>query len=156
MPSPFDSTAGQLVEQAALILESHQRITGRPLLAASGPLAQQARDLYEAPFVVLSCGTEPDPCFNYGNLTAQTLFELDWPQLLAMRARLSAEPALQGERQRLLDSVTARGYIDDYAGVRVSRTGRRFRIAGATVWNLLDAKGRHHGQAAAFADWTPL
>jgi hypothetical protein len=148
--------SSSFVEQAALILDSHLRVIGRPLLVATGSPVERARALHEAPVVVLSCGTGVDPCFNYGNLTAQTLFELDEAQLLALPARLSAEPALQAERQRLLDSVATRGYIDDYAGVRISRTGRRFRIAGATVWNLIDEAGRHHGQAAAFADWTPL
>jgi hypothetical protein len=35
--------------------------------------------------------------------------------------------------------------------VRVSATGRRFRIAGAIVWNLVDAAGLRHGQAASFS-----
>ena len=48
----------------------------------------------------------------------------------------------------------SQGYIDDYAGVRVSRTGRRFRIQGATVWNLTGGQGRHLGQAATFAHWS--
>ena len=53
----------------------------------------------------------------------------------------------------LLARVAAHGYIDDYAGVRVSRTGRRFGIEGATVWNLIDGEGRHQGQAATCAVW---
>jgi hypothetical protein len=47
-------------------------------------------------------------------------------------------------------------FIDDYSGVRVSSTGRRFLIERATVWNLVDARGAYRGQAAAFSDWTPL
>lgn len=42
------------------------------------------------------------------------------------------------------------GYIDDYAGVRITADGRRFAIAGATVWNLIDGDGTLHGQAACF------
>jgi len=52
--------------------------------------------------------------------------------------------------------VTRQGFIADYAGVRVSASGRRFRIERATVWNLLDDAGGLHGQAAAFADWKRL
>jgi hypothetical protein len=50
----------------------------------------------------------------------------------------------------------AQGYIDDYAGVRVSRTGRRFLIEGATVWNLIETDGRLVGQAATFSRWRPV
>ena len=57
---------------------------------------------------------------------------------------------LREERQALLDRVTAQGYIDDYAGIRISAKGRRFRIARAVVWNLVDAGGHCHGQAAMF------
>jgi hypothetical protein len=48
------------------------------------------------------------------------------------------------------------GFVDDYAGVRISRTGKRFRIEQAIVWNVVDAEGKDHGQAATFAHWTPL
>ena len=61
------------------------------------------------------------------------------------------EAPLRDERQRLLERVTQRGFIDDYAGVRISATGLRFRIEKAVVWNLIDAQGRRHGQAATFA-----
>jgi hypothetical protein len=40
--------------------------------------------------------------------------------------------------------------------VRVSASGRRFRISGATVWNLVDEQGWRRGQAAAFAEWQYL
>ena len=140
---------------AALILESFARVTGRALL--SGDRAPDAaRALYEAPFVVLTHAATADPCFTYGNRAALTLFEVTPRELLALRSRLSAEPVNQAERQRLLDEVSRRGFIDDYAGVRVSRTGRRFRIEGATVWNLVDREGHMRGQGATFAHWTPL
>jgi hypothetical protein len=53
----------------------------------------------------------------------------------------------------LLTAVTQQGYIDDYSGIRISRTGRRFRILQATVWNLIDAHDRYAGQAASFDRW---
>jgi hypothetical protein len=40
--------------------------------------------------------------------------------------------------------------------VRITRTGRRFKIERAIVWNLIDAAGTIHGQAATFDQWTPL
>ena len=50
-------------------------------------------------------------------------------------------------------AVTARGFIDDYSGIRISKMGRRFRIEQATVWNLLDEHKNHAGQAALFSQW---
>lgn len=141
---------------ARLILESHERVVGTSLLPGAGNSLEDARALYDAPRVVLAHGLGHDPCFEYGNRLALELFELDWAQLLAMPSRLSAESVDRAERQRLLDAVSARGYIDDYAGVRVSRSGRRFRITRATVWNLIDATGERRGQAATFAEWIPL
>jgi hypothetical protein len=41
-------------------------------------------------------------------------------------------------------------------GVRVSRTGRRFLVSNATVWNLTDELGRAAGQAATFSTWKNL
>jgi protein-L-isoaspartate O-methyltransferase len=142
--------------QARLILDSHRRVVGRPLLPETSDLLERARALYQAPFVVLAHGLGPDPRFDYGNQLAQQLFELDWSALVALPSRLSAEPVDQAARQRLLDAVSSRGYIDDYSGVRVSSSGRRFRIDNATVWNLVDEDGSLHGQAATFAQWTPL
>jgi hypothetical protein len=68
-------------------------------------------------------------------------------------SRLTAEAPDREERARLLEIVTRRGFIDDYSGIRVSKTGRRFRISRATVWNLLTEDGRPCGQAARFDKW---
>jgi len=67
-----------------------------------------------------------------------------------------AEPINQAERARLLARVRDQGFIDDYAGVRISRTGRRFRIRDAIVWNLMTDSGAYCGQAARFEHWEPL
>jgi hypothetical protein len=40
--------------------------------------------------------------------------------------------------------------------VRISRSGRRFEIVRATVWNVLDEQGNPAGQAAAFDQWLEL
>ncbi|HCB13671.1 MAG TPA: hypothetical protein DEP36_08925 [Gammaproteobacteria bacterium] len=40
--------------------------------------------------------------------------------------------------------------------MRIARTGRRFMIERATVWNLTDAAGQRCGQAATFRDWSPM
>ncbi|WP_295386086.1 MEKHLA domain-containing protein [uncultured Thiodictyon sp.] len=46
--------------------------------------------------------------------------------------------------------------INDYSGVRVAASGRRFMIENACVWNLADAGGGYRGQAATFAHWRYL
>jgi hypothetical protein len=151
-PSPANAF---LADHVALLCTSYRRLTGADLLVAdSDPSLAEA--LYQAPFVVLSHGTEPDPIFNYANLAAQRLFEMTWAQLTAMPSRLSAEPVSREERARLLAAVSEHGFIDDYRGVRVSSSGRRFMIEQATVWNLTDAQARPAGQAATFAQWTLL
>jgi hypothetical protein len=118
--------------------------------------SEVARWIWDAPFVVLSHGCEADPILSYGNRAALGLFELSWAELTRMRSWLTAESPEREERTRLLERVMAQGYIDDYAGVRVSRTGRRFLIEGATVWNLIETDGRLVGQAATFSRWRPV
>ncbi|MDO9315568.1 MAG: MEKHLA domain-containing protein [Burkholderiaceae bacterium] len=145
-PDPSD-------QRLALLIQSHQRLTGRALVAAG----VDPRDaLWNAPGVIVAHGTELDPVFFYGNRRALDLFEMDWSTFVRLPSRLSAEPLLREERARLLERVARDGCITDYAGVRLSSTGRRFRIEQAVVWNLVDDAGVCHGQAAAFDRWLPL
>lgn len=154
-PAP---TAGNdfLAGHARLLVESYRRLTGLDLLHPGLAPLEQARMLFEAPFVVASHDTEADPAFNYGNRAALALFETTWEAFTAMPSRLSAEPVAQEERSRLLARVAAKGFIDDYQGVRVTRTNRRFLIRRATVWNVIDALGAYRGQAVTFSDWSYL
>ena len=144
-----------LAPHALLLLESYRHLLGRELVAA-GTVPEKARALYEAPFVVVSHDTAPDPVFNYANLAAQHLFEMDWNAFVRTPSRLSAGPVHRDERARLLEEVARNGYIDNYEGIRVSKSGRQFRIERAVVWNLTDALGRYAGQAAVFSDWQDL
>jgi len=136
-----------------LIVSSYQHLLQRELLPATPDAVALAHALYHAPFVVLAHDTAPDPVFFYANLTAQSLFDMSWHDMVQLPSRHSAEPLQREERQRLLDCVRRQGYIDDYAGVRISATGKRFRIARASVWNLLDASAECVGQAASFSAW---
>lgn len=147
---------GYLADHVELLRRSLRHWTGRELVAPQLPPAEAARRLYEASFVVLSHNAGADPVLTYGNRAAQSLFELTWDELTRTPSRLTADAPDREERARLLARVAAHGYIDDYSGVRVSRSGRRFRIEGATVWNLVDAEGRRCGQAATFANWREM
>lgn len=138
------------------LLDSYRRWLGRELIARDGPPPSQAERLFHAPCVVLCHGTQADPVFNYGNRAALELFELDLAALTSMPSRLSAEPLQRDERARLLARTTRDGYVDDYQGVRISSSGRRFRIDQAIVWNVLDETDQQIGQAATFSDWVFL
>jgi hypothetical protein len=140
-------------DRLALIAESFRRLVGQDLAGGGADLADA---LWAAPRAILAHGTEAEPVFFYGNRLTLRLFETTAEAFVATPSRLSAEPTHRAERARLLAEVARRGFIDDYSGVRISATGRRFRIEQAIVWNLVDAQGALHGQAASFARWTRL
>ena len=75
---------------------------------------------------------------------------MPWSEIVGLPSRFSAEPLAQAERESLLACVASQGYIDDYSGVRITRSGKRFTIQNATVWNLINQDGVVLGQAAAF------
>ena len=135
------------------LLDSFRHWTGKDLVQQEQSPREQARALFYAPFVVLSHDSGSDPLLNYANEAGLHLFELTWEELIALPSRLTAEPLHRDQRARLLGRVTKHGYIDDYTGVRISRTGRRFFIEQATVWNVRDEQGAHYGQAATFSRW---
>jgi len=152
MLEPNESNGFQAAH-AMLLLDSYRQLTGRNLLPAGQSPESAAHDLYFAPFVVLSHDTAPDPVFTYANLTAQKLFAMLWQEIVGLPSRLSAEPGQREDRQRLLQLVTSQGYMDDYRGVRIASTGKRFEIRQATVWNLTSRSGERLGQAATFSKW---
>ncbi|MDD5249599.1 MAG: MEKHLA domain-containing protein [Rhodocyclaceae bacterium] len=155
VPEPHDDNRHQ-ADHALCLLRNYRRLTGRDLLPSSWAPAVAARELYHAPFVVLSHDAAADPLFTYANLAAQRAFEMPWRDIVGMPSRHSAEPLARAERQRLLERVADHGYIDDYEGVRISRSGKRFQVSNATVWNVSDADGLIIGQAATFAAWQPV
>lgn len=141
----------------ALMLSSYRHWTGRDLceISARDPI-ETALHVYLADFFLSSHTNDEVPVLNYGNLTSQCLFEMDWPEFVGTESRYTAEPSERDERQRLLDTVNRQGYIDDYSGIRVSATGKRFFIKNVKVWNLVDEQGSYQGQAAYFEDWEYL
>lgn len=143
-----------LEEHVAILQDSFLLLTGANLGGLSEKMSAEA--LYHAPFVVLSHDTQTEPVFTYGNLCAQRLFEMSWAELTRLPSRLSAEIPNQAERARLLQQVRERGYISHYEGIRISKTGRRFTVRGALVWNLSTSSGDAAGQAATFKHWEPL
>lgn len=152
---PPQYRSAEIERRIALVASSFARLMGRPLVDApvDAPVnmgADVVAALWDAPAVVVAHGTEPDPVFFFGNRRALEAFETDVESFTRMPSRFSAEAPLRDERQALLNRVSANGFIDDYAGIRISATGRRFRIERAVVWNLIDGEGGIHGQAARF------
>lgn len=142
-----------VIAHSAVLARSFRRFTGRELLPGLFNPEGLARNLFQSPFVLVSHGTETDPILNYGNAAALALWEMPWEEFTSTPSRLTAEAPNRAERARLLAAVAADGFIDDYSGVRISKTGRRFRIAQATVWNLVTESGDPCGQAATFQKW---
>jgi len=142
-----------VVTHTTRLARSLKHFTGRELLSGPTDPRDLAKKVFTAPFVLVSHGTEADPVLNYGNRTALVLWEMTWAELTRTPSRFTAEAPNREERARLLAEVTARGFIDDYSGVRISKSGRRFRIARATVWNLITETGKPCGQAAMFDRW---
>lgn len=142
-----------IIAHSKCLAHSFEHFTGRPFFANLSDATACAREIFESPRVVVSHGTEADPVLNYGNRTALGLWEMSWEELTRTPSRFTAEAPNREERARLLAQVTARGFIDDYSGIRISKSGRRFRIHQATVWNLINADGKAVGQAAMFDRW---
>ena len=142
-----------LAAHVARLLSSFRHWVGKDLIAPGPSEEIQARELFYAPFAVLSHDTAVEPILNYANQTALRLFDLSWDELIVMPSRLTAQAPAQAERARLLARVSEQGFIDDYRGVRITKSGRRFLIERATVWNVLHENGTPYGQAATFSEW---
>lgn len=134
----------------ALLIRSYATVVGRDLVHDAG-----SSPLYDAPAVVLMHGTQSDPVFCFANRTAQELWGYTWDEFITLPSRLSAQAELQADRERLLARAREKGFIDDYAGIRIAKDGRRFRISDVVLWNVV-VDGVRHGQAAVFRTWTLL
>lgn len=141
----------RIVEWSHLLLDSYWHWMGQDLIERTSDTQEQTRMLFEASFVVVSHGVEPDPILNYGNQIALDLWELSWNQFIKTPSRLTAEPDDRAERERMLTQARAKGYFGGYRGVRISSTGRRFLVEQALIWNVIDPDGNSIGQAAMFS-----
>lgn len=153
-PSPQNQ---YLVDHINLLRRSFRHYVGRDLISADLSDIDAARKIFDAPFVVVSHDSAPDPIFTYGNKTALDLFEMSWQEFTALPSRKSAEPPNREERAQLLAAVSSQGYIENYRGIRISKSGKRFWIEQVTVWNLIDqdryCQDRYCGQAAVYSQW---
>jgi len=143
-------------DHVSMLRRSFKKLTGDELLPPELDGLHAAQFLFDAPFAVVSHNTDADPLFNYANRKAMQLFEMDWDAITSLPSRLSAEAVNRDERAALLKQVSEQGYINNYSAVRISSSGRRFKISDAVVWNLIDVDGEPAGQAAMFDKWELL
>ena len=155
-------SAAAIAPHELLLARTYLRLTGKALspgldekvlfgLDDRTAAARSHEQLWNADFALLSHGTQPSPIINYGNLMAMNLFEVDWKALTSMESKYTAQQDVREDRQELLQRVREYGYVDDYTGIRISATGKLFRISQATVWELHCPKsGVRLGQAATF------
>jgi len=142
-----------LVPHTLCLARSFKKWTGQDLLPGNFSEEELAEKILNAPFAIVSHGTQPDPILDYGNRVALELWEMTWEEFTRTPSRLTAEAPNRQERARLLETVTRNGFIDDYSGIRISKNGRRFAISRAIVWNLISEEGDPCGQAATFSEW---
>jgi len=147
-------TAASLAN-AGLILEGHRRTWGSPLLALrpGSPARLQAQELFASATVVLAHDGADDPRLIYANRAARALWRRDWPTMVGLPSRLTAEPTERQARSGALAEALRQGGMAGYGGIRIDSEGRRFRIAAARLWSLRDGAGKTCGQAACFESW---
>ncbi len=156
MPPATGPDRDFLTSHSVLLCQSFERLVGRPLVDPTPALEEMADRLFDAPFVVVSHGTQEDPILNYGNAIALQLWEMTWEELTSTPSRMTAEPANQAARAEAMERVKEVGYTEGYRAIRISKSGRRFEIANTVIWNVISEQGDYVGQAATFADWTFL
>ncbi|MGL5834382.1 MAG: MEKHLA domain-containing protein [Waterburya sp.] len=143
----------EIIRWSQILANSYKQLLGKELIKSANTPEELAVALFSAPFVVVSHDTQADPIFNYGNQTALQLWSISWDEFTQTPSRLSAEPVNRVTRAVMLEQAATQGYIDNYQGIRISRTGQRFLIKQAIIWNLTDELGQKWGQAATFSDW---
>ncbi len=144
-------TDAQIRTRAGLIVRSYRHWSGENLVdLPSDDPTEQANALFDAPVAVLAHDTQADPLCVYMNAAALSAFELTIAQAAEFRTRQTAAPEDRQERSAALAGAEEVGLVTGYSGVRVSSSGRRFRINEGRIWTVLDDDGQPVGQAATF------
>jgi MEKHLA domain len=138
-------------EHILIMLENLKRWTNYDLIQEYGfSLEKLGEQVFHADFYLLSHNTAIDPVLTYGNQQVLDQWEISWGELVAMRSSQTAKPIDRADRSNLMAQVKAHNYVSGYTGVRISKTGREFKILDGTIWNLFLNDGSFYGQAAWF------
>lgn len=140
-------------DHALLLNESYKQMTGEYLVEELDP-GEVLGTLNEADQVVLSCGLEPAPVFNYGNVKALSLFGCDLSELI----QTAVKEVSEDYAETLIKQVSTKNsvqYTLPYNGL-IGKNDRQWRIDAGIVWLLKDSLGRTHGVGLSFTDWSRL
>jgi MEKHLA domain len=141
-------------EHLLVILENLQQFVGVDLIREYGfSVDKLGEQIFDADFYLLSHNCAADPILNYGNHRVLELWEISWTELTKMHSRETAKSSDRASRSAIMQQVAAQNYVRGYSGVRVSKTGREFRILDVTIWNLFTRDGKFYGQAAWFKNY---
>lgn len=143
-------------EHAELIRFSFESLLERPFPITDSFDTPFSTRLYYASSAVLTHDGNETPMFTYANRTAQNLFEMSFEEITQIPSSHSAEPDHRAARGKALQEVAEKGFITNYSGIRISKSGKRFRIVDAVVWNLVDMDKQNRGQAVIFHKWQYL
>lgn len=148
IPSPNNNYHRQHI---ALVLANLKEFTGFDLIRAYEFSADKlGEQVFDADFYLLTHNSDPDPILNYGNQRVLELWEISWSELTQMYSRETAKSSDRASRSAVMEQVAAQNYVSGYSGIRVSKTGREFKIIDVTIWNLLTIDRQPYGQAAWF------
>lgn len=131
------------------ILDSFEQLTGKKIITRTLP-ASDYKKIESGQFVLVSHNEFKDPILNYGNTFALNLWEMDWNSFVKTPSRKTAEVDKREKRQEILEIVNKQGYYESYEGIRISSTGKKFRIKGAIIWTVFNNERKKIGQAAFF------
>lgn len=143
-----------VIKQSQLILNSfeywfkHSLFEEKGLPNIKSSPESMAKQLFKAPFYLVSIGRENIPIFNYGNQKALELWELTWDEFTRFPSPKSSETKYQEERNRILAESTDKGYKTGFSGIRITSTGKRYKKENVTLWNLINDKQEYFGKAA--------
>lgn len=137
------------VQHVQRLLNSFERLTGKSIVERFSP-EEDLIQVEEGNFVLVSHNGADDPILNYGNPFALNLWELSWEEFTQTPSRKTAELDLREKRQQMLAIAEKQGYFDNYRGIRISSSGKRFLIKNAIIWNVFDENNDKIGQAAYF------
>jgi MEKHLA domain len=138
-------------EHLSIVFANLKQFTGVDLIQEYGfSLDTLSKQVFDADFYLLSHNCAIDPILNYGNRRVLELWETSWAELTQMHSRETAKSNDRASRSAVMEQVASQNYVSGYNGVRVSKTGREFRILDVTIWNLFTRDGQPYGQAAWF------
>ncbi|WP_310487168.1 MEKHLA domain-containing protein [Chamaesiphon sp. VAR_69_metabat_338] len=144
-------------EHLLVLLENLQQFVGVDLIQEYGfSLDRLSEQIFDANFYLLSHNCAADPILNYGNRRVLELWEVSWAELTKMHSRETTKSSDRASRSAIMQQVAAQNYVTGYDGIRVSKTGREFRILDVTIWNLFTNDGKSYGQAAWFKTYESI